>query len=191
MEEVVFNETSGRSAVGLSRKRKKELKRLKHEANELWGAQQELLLHSKAVAKEASRQLGNFGRETIVPAAAGAYAARIAPVVGKGALVTKGVTEVVKKGVDARVVPVLGGVVGSALSIGDIAKDKRVQAAVKRLHLERFAPVPQKTGPGVGTIVAIGLGVLAAGGVAYAAWQTFRADDELWVADDEPILPNA
>ncbi|RWZ52619.1 DNA helicase [Labedella phragmitis] len=177
--------------MGLSRKRKKELKRLKHEANELWGAQQDLLNHANAVAKEASRQLGNFGRETVVPAAAGAYAARVAPVVGKGALITKGAVEVVKKGVDARVVPVLGGVVGSALAVGDVAKDKRVQAAVKRLHLEKYAPAPAKSAPGAGTIVAIGLGVLAAAGVAYAAWQTFRADDELWVADDEPILPNA
>ena len=32
-------------------------------------------------------------------------------------------------------------------------------------------------------------GVLAAAGVAYAVWQTFRADDELWIAD-EP-LPGA
>ncbi len=30
------------------------------------------------------------------------------------------------------------------------------------------------------------LGVLTLAGVAYAAWQTFRADDDLWVADDEP-----
>ena len=29
----------------------------------------------------------------------------------------------------------------------------------------------------------------AAAGVAYAVWQTFRADDELWVADDEPGGP--
>lgn len=175
--------------MGLSRKRKKELKRLKHEANELWGAQQDLLNHANAVAKEASRQLGNFGRETVVPAAVGAYSERLAPVVDRGVSVGRGAVGVVKKGVDAKVVPALGGVVGSVLAIGDVAKDKRVQAAVKRLHLEKYAPKP--SGPGAGTIVAIGLGVLAAAGVAYAAWQTFRADDELWVADDEPILPNA
>ena len=44
----------------------------------------------------------------------------------------------------------------------------------------------QKQGPGVGTYLAIGAGIIAAVGVAYAVWQTFRADDELWVADDEP-----
>ena len=38
----------------------------------------------------------------------------------------------------------------------------------------------------MGTYLAIGAGIIAAAGVAYAVWQTFRADDELWVADDEP-----
>ena len=41
-------------------------------------------------------------------------------------------------------------------------------------------------GAGIGTYLAIGAGIIAAAGVAYAVWQTFRADDELWVADDEP-----
>lgn len=175
--------------MGLSRKRKKELKKLKREANKLWGAQQELLNHANVVARDASRQLGHFGRETVVPAARGAYSDTLAPVVDRGVSVGRGAAGVVKKGVDTKVVPALGGVVGSVLSIGDVAKDKRVKAAVKRLHLEKYAP--KKSGPGAGTVIAIGLGVLAAAGVAYAAWQTFRADDELWVADDEPILPNA
>ena len=175
--------------MGLSRKRKKELKQLKREANKLWDAQQELLNHANSVARDASRQIGNFGRETIVPAAVGAYSEKLAPVVDRGVSAGRGAVGVVKKGVDSKVIPALGGVVGSVLSIGDVAKDKRVQAAVKRLHLEKYAP--KKSGPGAGTVIAIGLGVLAAAGVAYAAWQTFRADDELWVADDEPILPNA
>ena len=51
---------------------------------------------------------------------------------------------------------------------------------------ERAAEVKRKQGPGVGTYLAIGAGVIAAAGVAYAVWQTFRADDELWVADEEP-----
>ena len=50
---------------------------------------------------------------------------------------------------------------------------------------------PQKSGPGAGTVIAIGLGVVAAAGLLYAVWQTFRADDELWVADEEPTAPAA
>jgi hypothetical protein len=33
--------------------------------------------------------------------------------------------------------------------------------------------------------------VAAAVGVLYAAWQTLRADDELWVADDPLRAPDA
>ena len=36
----------------------------------------------------------------------------------------------------------------------------------------------------------VGIGVAAAG-LLYAVWQTFRADDELWVADEEPTAPAA
>ena len=51
--------------------------------------------------------------------------------------------------------------------------------------------VTEKSGPGAGTIIAACLGVIAAVGVLYAIWQPFRADDELWVADDEPTTPAA
>jgi hypothetical protein len=41
-----------------------------------------------------------------------------------------------------------------------------------------------------GTVVGIILGTLAAIGVGYALWQTFRADDELWVAEDDMSSAN-
>jgi hypothetical protein len=50
---------------------------------------------------------------------------------------------------------------------------------------------PPKRGIGAGGIIAIIFGVAAALGVAYAAWQTLRADDELWVADDPLRAPDA
>ena len=44
---------------------------------------------------------------------------------------------------------------------------------------------PEEEGPGVGGVLLIGLGVVALGGLVFAAVQTLRADDELWVADDD------
>ena len=38
---------------------------------------------------------------------------------------------------------------------------------------------------GVGGYFLIALGVIAVAGLAYAAWQTLRADDELWVVDED------
>ena len=67
-----------------------------------------------------------------------------------------------------------------------IRNERDYRRAVERISPRAAAVVRQKKGPGVGTYLAIGAGIIAAAGVAYAVWQTFRADDELWVADDEP-----
>ena len=80
----------------------------------------------------------------------------------------------------------VGNALGSVLSIGDIANDARVRRAVAARLAARRRRRRGEEGRGVGTYLAIGAGIVAAAGVAYAVWQTFRADDELWVADDEP-----
>ena len=51
--------------------------------------------------------------------------------------------------------------------------------------------VEPKKKRGLGRTVAGVLGVAAAVGVLYAAWQALRTDDELWVADDPLSTPNA
>ena len=166
--------------MSLSRKRKKELRRLQNDATQLWESQQVLVGHAADVAREASRQLGSLGREQVLPVVQDTYNRRVAPVVDRGVKIGKHV-------VDDRVVPIVGGVVGSALTAWDVAN-------AKRLGIEkqvRKATKPQKSGPGLGSVVAIILGAAAAVGVLYAAWQALRADDELWVADDPLSAPDA
>jgi hypothetical protein len=165
--------------MSLSRKRRKELKRLRRSAEELWGDQQNVLEHANAVAREASRQLGHLTREEVVPRMRTGYESYVRPRVdqAKGFARTAGDTAE----------RTLGTALGSLLAIGDVANDARVRRAVGRISPRSVAVVEQKKGPGVGTYLAIGAGVIAAVGVAYAVWQTFRADDELWVADDEPM----
>ncbi|MEV1128599.1 DNA helicase [Agromyces sp. NPDC049794] len=157
--------------MSLSRKRRKELKRLRSSAEELWGDQQHVLAEANAVAREASRALGNLTREEFVPRVRNSYDSYLRPGVDQA------------RGAIERTV---GGALGSVLSIGDIANDARVRRALARVSPRAAAIVEQKRGPGVGTYLAIGTAVVVAAGVAYAVWQTFRADDELWVADDEP-----
>src|SRR3546814_524007 len=113
-----------------------------------------------------------------------------------------------------KVVPTAGAVVGSALSVWDAANytrarlasgrglalpdaktyakkaDKYGKQATKALSA-KFAPEPKRSGIGAGGVIAIILGIAAAAGVVYAAWQTLRADDELWVADDPLRAPDA
>lgn len=171
--------------MSLSRKRRKELKRLRGSAEELWGNQQIVLEHANAVAREASKQLGHLTREEVVPRVRDGYQTYVRPGVDTAR------TAAVAAGHTAE--RTIGNLVGSVLSIGDIANDTRVRRALERVSPTAAAVVKQnqKKGPGFGTILAIGAGVVVAAGVAYAVWQTFRADDELWVADDEPSESSA
>lgn len=166
--------------MNLSRKRKKELRKLQDDAGHLWEEQQVLVGHAADIAREAGRQLGHFNREHVVPVVQDTYSRKVAPTVDRGLKIGKHV-------VDDRVVPIVGGVVGTALSAWDVANAKRNGLT------HRIAPVtaPRKKGMGLGSVVALILGTAAAVGVIVAAWQALRADDELWVADDPLSTPNA
>ena len=164
--------------MNLSRKRKKELRKLQDDAGQLWEAQQVLVGHAADIAREAGRQLGNFNREQIVPVVQDAYSRKVAPTVDRGLKIGKHV-------VDDKVVPIVGGVVGTALSAWDVANQKRYDLGIGH------RPAPKKKTMGLGSVVALDLGAAAAIGVVVAAWQALRADDELWVADDPLSTPNA
>ncbi|WP_347977421.1 DNA helicase [Microbacterium sp. ProA8] len=188
--------------MSVSRKRKKELVKLQKQANQLWETQQVLVGEAASVAREASRQLGHFGREQVKPQVQAGYEKYAAPYVDKG-----------KKVVSSTVIPAAGAVVGSALSVWDAANDTRAhltggralpdkktyakkadkyaREATRALSARFDRAEPQKKGIGAGGVIAIILGVAAAVGVLYAAWQTLRADDELWVADDPLRAPDA
>ena len=120
--------------MSLSRKRRKELKRLRSSAEELWGNQQHLLEEANAVAREASRQLGHFTREEVVPRARTGYESYVRPRMEQARSVAKGAGDTLERTV--------GNALGSVLSIGDIANDARVRRAVERIS-PRAATVVQ------------------------------------------------
>ncbi|MES2867560.1 MAG: DNA helicase [Actinomycetota bacterium] len=165
--------------MSISRKRKKQLRRLQNDANQLWESQQVVVGHAADVAREAGRQLSGLGREQVLPVVQDAYNRRVAPAVDRGVKLGRHV-------VDDKVVPIVGGVVGSALSAWDVANAKR-----QGLEFTGGRIVKKKQGPGVGSVIAIILGAAAAVGVLYVAWQALRTDDELWVADDPLAAPDA
>lgn len=72
------------------------------------------------------------------------------------------------------------------MALGDVARDSRVKAAFDRVQPKKV----EKKKSGIGSAIAVTAGIAAAAAVAYAVWQTFRADDELWVADDEDAFPS-
>jgi len=190
--------------VGLSRKSKKELRKLQKHAAKVWESQQVLLGESGKVAREAGHQLGRFSREDLVPAVQDGYSKYAAPYVDKSVKYSN-------RFLSNKVIPAAGAVVGGALSVWDAAGDtrdrlakgkgfeldthkyaKRAEKYGKKASKRLAQKLPQQNdGIGAGGVIAIILGVVAAAGVAYAAWQTLRADDELWVADDPLRAPDA
>lgn len=191
--------------MSVSRKRKKELRKLQQQANTLWESQQVLVGQAGEIAREAGRQLGQYNREQVVPAVQHSYEKYAAPYVHQS-------VETGRKLYNGKLVPAAGAVVGSALSMWDAANDTRERLAAGRgfggfdvADLQKkadkygakaaqrltIAEPAKKSGVSAGGVIALLFGIAAAAGVLYAAWQTLRADDELWVADDPLRAPDA
>ncbi|MEO6115925.1 MAG: hypothetical protein ABIP33_06025 [Pseudolysinimonas sp.] len=176
--------------MALSRKRQRELKHLKRSAEELWDEQRDAIEHASAVLKDARRQAANYAREEVGPRVRDTYDNRVRPAVASGFAAGRNAASSARERFSDEVLPSLSGTIGSALALLDVAKDPRVREVMKRAtsaasSVRGRVPFiePAKKSAGPGRYILIGLGVVAALGVAYAAWQTLRADDDLWIED--------
>jgi hypothetical protein len=160
--------------MALSRKRKKELDKLRSSAAELWGDQKDVLEHAGSVLREAGHHAAEFGREEVAPRLADA-------------------ADSAKSRLNNDVLPAVSSAGGSAAAsvatLLEVAKDPRVKAAISKVgktgsDLGAKVGVTPKKSAGPGRYILIVVGLVAVVGIAYAAWQTLRADDELWVSDD-------
>jgi hypothetical protein len=160
--------------MALTRKRQRELNRLKRDAERLWDEQREAIEHATVVLKDARRQASNYAREEIQPRVREGFGA------ARGAAVSA------RERFTDDVLPAISGTIGSALAVLEAAKNPQVREVVRRVSKagQRVGVVtPPKSSSGPGRYILIGLGVVAVAGVAYAAWQTLRADDDLWIED--------
>lgn len=175
--------------MALSRTRQKELKRLKRSADELWAQQREAIDQANAVLREATRQANLLTREEVVPRVQHVYEERVQPVVAGTAAGVRTAGSAVKEKVVGDVLPAISGALGSAIALLEAARNPRVREVVRSAALAgnrvapAIVPAPSRRGLGPAGYIAIGLGVVAVAGVAYAAWQTLRADEDLWIED--------
>ena len=175
--------------VGLSRKRQRELKRLKGSASELWNEQKEVLDRATHVVREASRQLANLGREEVAPRVRDAVDNHVRPSVASGIAATRSAAGSTREKFVEDVLPAVTSALSSALAVIEASKNPQVREALSRVGKagakvgSKVVPVASKSS-GPGRYILIGVGLVAAAGLAYAAWQTLRADDELWVSDE-------
>lgn len=160
--------------MGSSRNIMSEAEILKAHAEELLHEQRRVLAHAAAVVREASRELGRVTSEEVLPR------------VARGARTTAKTTR--DKLVDD-VLPSVAAVIGSTLSVIDAARDQRITGVATRVSAlaakGRPLVVPVAKSAGFGKYIGLGLLAAAVIGIGYVAWQTFRADDELWVSEDE------
>jgi cobalamin biosynthesis Mg chelatase CobN len=139
---------------------------------------------SSDVSRKAAESATKAYAETILPAvtsaatAAAALAGTARSVIpGSGtAAATKQTVSAAKKATDTtKQAAKVAAAVAAAKAVAKAAPKGKVAA--------------KSGGIGAGGIVGIVVASIAAVGIGYAVWQTLRADDDLWVADDEPDLP--
>jgi hypothetical protein len=167
----------------LSRKRQRELKRLRRSAEQLWDEQRDAIEHATDVLRDARRQASNYAREEVAPRVRDTYEDRVKPAVSSGFAAGRSAASTARERFSDDVLPAISGAVGSALAVLEAAKDPRVRDVVRRATAagQRAGVVPAQKSTGPGRYILVGLGVVAVLGVAYAAWQTLRADDDLWI----------
>lgn len=180
--------------MGLSRKRRREIKKLRGSASDVWGEQREVLEHTAKVLRAASREAATVARDDVAPRVKSAYDKRVQPSVDAGIGSVKSAATATRDKFTDDVLPAVTGALGSALAVLDIARNKQLRDALKSASAtsrefatkagQRVGLIEVKPQRGPGTYILIGLGVVAAAGIAFAAWQTLRADDDLWVEDE-------
>lgn len=189
-----------------SRKRERELKRLKGSANELWENQLEVLDHANKVLKQAQKNAGYYGREHLAPG--------VKSGIDSGITATKNVAVGARRKISNDVFPALASGIASAIAVIEVAKDAKVKDAVRQLQLaglragdgleaggkrvqkatERASAKLRKSAgmqtkkKGPGRYIVAGAGIVALAGIGYAVWQTLRADDDLWISEESDLI---
>jgi hypothetical protein len=172
--------------MGLSRKRQRELDRLKRQAEDLMREQRAVLEQASRVVRAAGHQASSIAREDVAPRVKDAYEDRVRPAVRRGR----------DRFIDD-VVPAVTSALGSAIAVIESVKgpaqhaiDDASRSARKAGARVGIIEEPRSGGPG--KYIVLGVAFVALAGVAYAAWQTLRADESLWIDDEgDEDLPTA
>lgn len=169
-------------SLELTRKRAKEIKKLRKQADKLWAEQRIVSQHAAEIAREARDQARAYGTESLIPTAE--------RYVHRGVDAGRDGLSRAARGWNSSVVPVIASGLGSIAAMAQVAKDDRVKSAID--NVRRYTTVPEiapahpvKSGPNAWQWVLIGVGAVAVVSAGYAAWQTLRADDDLWIPDAE------
>lgn len=170
--------------MSLTRKRRRELRRLRSQTQELLDQQRVVLSQAGDVLSEAGRQAKHLSDEYVAPRVQGAID-QVRPVVDRNVLRAQRAADNVRR----MAAPIVAGALASTVRTLERMENRDIADQVRGFGERRGILEPVKAKRRVGPIIAIALGVSAAVGVGYVLWQAFRSDDELWVAPEgvEPL----
>jgi len=154
----------------MARKKVAEADRLRAEAERLLREQRDVLAHAGSVVRDASRELGRYAHDEAYPRLAAG---------------TRHAASSARHKIIDEVLPGVASVIGSTLAAVDNARGTTGKKGSKAATVAVAAlakKAPKKSG--AGKLIGLGVVAVAALGVGYVLWQTFRADDELWVEED-------
>lgn len=192
--------------MGLSRKNKRKLERLRRDADRLWAEQQVVFAKARQLSGRGLESARDYADAEVMPTIL-KNVDTIRPAFERGVESGRSVLHKAEHALQQNVLPAIaqagGNVTGAVREFVDsnktvqqvqsrgesFAKEaaKRVDELQKQISKEQKKQ--KKSGVGVGGWFAIGAGVAAVVAVGYALWQTFRADDDLWIADEELDAP--
>ena len=144
--------------------------------------QRAVLEQAAAIVRDAGRQLGAFTREEVTPKVRDTMTHKVKPLLVGGIAATALASDTAKKK--------FAEAVDKAAEVGKKIKTEGTSKATllaQKAGLVEVKPAPAPA-PGPGRYILIGLGVVAVAGLAYAVWQTLRADDDLWIEDEPEAL---
>ncbi len=159
----------------LSRKRRRELRRLQNSAQQLLDQQRIVLGNAGDVVHEASKQAKQLGTEHLMPRINETVEA-VRPTVDRGVTSARRAANNIRRISTPLVASALATTIQRLHAIEQLETARQVRNFGERTGY--LKPVKKKRGSG--KIVALSVGITAAAGVGYALWQTFRTDDEVW-----------
>jgi hypothetical protein len=157
----------------------------KENLSALLDEQKAVLERAAAIVRDAGLQLGTFTRDEVTPKVRDTMH-NVKPFLAGGVAATALASNTAKQKIKAEVLPAVAEAVEKAQRLGkklSAESSARVELLAKKAGLVETKPVAPSAGPG--RYILIGLGAVAVAGLAYAVWQTLRADDDLWI-EDEP-----
>lgn len=161
----------------LSRKRRRELRRLRKEAEELLNEQRIVLGHAGTVVQNAGKQAKLLSDEHLQPRINDAVAAA-RPKIERSLACAKKSAERVRTVTAPFVTASLLRIINQL----DRLEDKAAANTVRQFA-ERTGYVKPAKKRRFGTVFGV-LVTIATAGIGYLVWQAFRDDDDLWVTPE-------